>query len=395
MAKRPRGIVKRVGKHSTKWAAVIVNSRGQTKWVQFDRQRDAQDFKTSHDADRKARPEDVAEIDLANPFREIVDAYVEDLALRVQEGSKKPSTVKSYLSTIRLHIRPSSLCVSGHGRLITVGQVTKKKIIDWRDNMLRANSGMKGKTLRNVFLVVRSITTWARQRDLMKLDPFSGLGKTPKFEKSEADFLTLDEVDALLSGMADDPLARFVANAGIWMGLRKGEIFGLKWNEVEANPDGSTWLRVQRSNYQGTLTATKSDKQRVIECPPRMVAELDRWREFSQPEGDDGFILAGSKQGRPLDPDTCYLKTWIPAVKAAGVRPVGLHVLRHTHASILLNAQPPHPLKYVSERLGHQDISITCSTYGHLFRSTSAGAMQTLETVVPGGVPAAKVKLVS
>ena len=50
----------------------------------------------------------------------------------------------------------------------------------------------------------------------------------------------------------------------------------------------------------------------------------------------------------------------------------GLHALRHTYASLLINQG--ESLKYVSRQLGHASIQITADLYGHLFKETSAAA---------------------
>jgi integrase len=68
----------------------------------------------------------------------------------------------------------------------------------------------------------------------------------------------------------------------------------------------------------------------------------------------------------------------VPILKRVeGVRIRGLHGLRHTYASLLIN-QGEH-IKYVSEQLGHASIQITADLYGHLFRETSTAAMERLD----------------
>jgi len=60
---------------------------------------------------------------------------------------------------------------------------------------------------------------------------------------------------------------------------------------------------------------------------------------------------------------------------------VGLHSLRHTYASLLINQG--ESIKYVSKQLGHASIQITADLYGHLFKETSVSAMNRLSMRIP------------
>ena len=67
----------------------------------------------------------------------------------------------------------------------------------------------------------------------------------------------------------------------------------------------------------------------------------------------------------------------LPILEEAGLRRIGLHGLRHTYASLLINQG--ESIKYVSTQLGHASIQITADLYGHLFKETSVAAMRRLE----------------
>jgi integrase len=72
-------------------------------------------------------------------------------------------------------------------------------------------------------------------------------------------------------------------------------------------------------------------------------------------------------------------------IDAAGVGDVGLHGLRHTHASILIRRGVN--AKVVSDRLGHKDVAFTLKTYAHLFeeqrREVAIGIHDFLGTSTP------------
>jgi hypothetical protein len=72
-------------------------------------------------------------------------------------------------------------------------------------------------------------------------------------------------------------------------------------------------------------------------------------------------------------------------VTRAGLRPVGLHTLPHSAASMLLNSGVP--LEVVSEVLGHSSIAITGDVYGHVTPDVSCGAMDALAAAFGDGGP--------
>jgi integrase len=90
----------------------------------------------------------------------------------------------------------------------------------------------------------------------------------------------------------------------------------------------------------------------------RQLDEQGRW--------DEGWVETGlvftQENGAALDPESVS-RYWRQAVKKSMLPEIRLHDLRHTHATLALQAGI-HP-KVVSERLGHATVSITLDTYSH------------------------------
>jgi Phage integrase family len=81
--------------------------------------------------------------------------------------------------------------------------------------------------------------------------------------------------------------------------------------------------------------------------------------------------------GGPLNGDTFTSRVFTRILDEAGLPHVGLHVLRHSYASLLINQG--ETLTYVSRQLGHANVQITAGVYGHLFASTGKAAMTKLD----------------
>ena len=166
-----------------------------------------------------------------------------------------------------------------------------------------------------------------------------------------------------------------------YTGMRKGEINGLRWSDVE---DGR-YIWVKRS------IAQKLKGQPWIETPPKntssvrrlqmpgvLVNELDAHRERQKAAGrwsEDLFICGGPA---PL-PDTTLEKANGRFCEAAGIKHITIHEFRHSHASLLCNAGVN--IKEVARRLGHSSVEITLKTYAHLYPKEEERAVAVLDGI--------------
>ena len=187
-----------------------------------------------------------------------------------------------------------------------------------------------------------------------------------------------EEIARLLDA-ADNQRDQTLLYLTAYSGLRRGELFGLQWHDLDENTNR---LQVRRSLFQGALTRPKTQhSERTVDLPEPIVVRLRVYRE-QYPSIGEGFVFR-TKEGHPLDPDNWYKRTFVPTVKRAGLTvDVGIHSMRHSYASLLINQG--ESIKYVSRQLGHANINITADLYGHLFRETSVSAMERLTQRVHG-----------
>jgi integrase len=151
------------------------------------------------------------------------------------------------------------------------------------------------------------------------------------------------------------PIVRLALNTG----LRKGEIFNLKWSDVDL------------SGAQITVRGegAKSGQTRYLPLNTEAVGVLTTWR---QGRANDDYVFTGREQGEPLDD---IKKAWTPLLKAARIQGFRFHDLRHTFASKLVMAGVD--LNTVRELLGHSDIKMTLR-YSHLAPEHKAAAVAKL-----------------
>lgn len=143
-------------------------------------------------------------------------------------------------------------------------------------------------------------------------------------------------------------------------GLRKGEIFGLRWSDVDL---GREQLTVRGEG-------AKSGQTRYLPLNSEAVTTLRAWQKAT--DDPTGYVFNGRDEGEPLDD---VKKAWLPLVKAAKVEHFTFHDLRHTFASKLVMAGVD--LNTVRELLGHGDIKMTLR-YAHLAPEHKAAAVAKL-----------------
>lgn len=123
-----------------------------------------------------------------------------------------------------------------------------------------------------------------------------------------------------------------------------------------------------------TLAVLKDLRER--QRGARVVALIDDSREYL-------FI---DENGQPIHPNYVS-RAFTAAVAAAGLRAIRLHDLRHTHASLAIDAGVP--ISVVSARLGHANANITLGVYTHALRGSQAQAACLIGDLVRGAAKAA------
>jgi integrase len=182
-------------------------------------------------------------------------------------------------------------------------------------------------------------------------------------------------------------------------GMRKAELCGLKWEDVDF---GACIVRVVRqlvrSGKEPTFKAPKSRSGiRTIDVSPetaQLLAEHKRHQAELKMANrtvyrDNGLVFAkewadvtkyGVVIGDPLQMNNLGQREFAALMKEAGVRPIKFHGLRHTSATLALKAGVP--VKVVAQRLGHAKTNITLGIYAHALPSMQKEAAARLSSLL-------------
>ncbi len=163
----------------------------------------------------------------------------------------------------------------------------------------------------------------------------------PRVRQREVRPWTLEETLAFLEAARRDPLyAAFVP--AVAMGLRRGELVGLRWSDVDLD-NQVLYVRQQTQRRRGELydDDPKSRRSRLVPMPARCIAPLRRHRlrqreNFSRTGvewSESGYVFA-TRNGRPVEPRNVYRSSTRVAADA-GLCVVRLHDARHGTATLL------------------------------------------------------------
>lgn len=292
--------------------------------------------------------------------------WLEQWLSEVVTPNRACSTAYGYGNIIRVHLKPAL------GAVI-LQELTPAQIQGYyaaaRESGLCANTVRKHHQL--LFAALECAVRW----DLLRRNPARQVEAPPRVTPQRS-FYTTDQLRILFSAVHGERLEAAVKLAG-YLGLRRGEICGLKWENVDLE-NGTITICTARTTVGG-VTFTKEPKtpSSVRTLGIAGLTDLEnmlrtlRSRQVQRRKKCPGFNAGGyvlvRPNGRPYAPD--YVSSWFTHFVAAHHLPyLTLHGLRHSFASAANELRIP--MFNISKALGHSSTSVTSQVYTHLFDDT-------------------------
>jgi integrase len=238
--------------------------------------------------------------------------------------------------------------------------------------------GLSAQTVLHVHRTLSQALNHAVRLEVLIKNPAKQV-KPPRPTSQEIKILSKEEIAALLAAAKDTHLYAPVLVA-VATGIRRGELLGLRWSDVDLNVGRLTVNQaMQRTNGELEFKSPKTKTSRRTITLPAVTVEALQAHHKAQLEdrmklglGRDPHGLVFTRaDGKPSDPDSLS-KAFERLVIKAKLTPITLHGLRHTHISHLL-MDGVH-VKVVSERAGHANVNITLNTYAAYIPNMQADA---------------------
>jgi integrase len=233
-------------------------------------------------------------------------------------------------------------------------------------------------TVRATLIKLSAVFSWAVRERLLPANPMRGV-EQPVAAPHREDWLEADEVRKLLDAAKRTAQekgllwhSRYIAIAlGVYLGLRRGEIFGLRWQDVDLKHARITVAR----SY---LTLPKSGKPRHLRLPQELCTMLAEWQNLCPPSLQNVVCPVPYKQAWQLSRNTTETRGLPALLRAAGCRVLQRpwHALRHTFASNYL--RQGGNIVVLQRLLGHAEVRTTM-VYAHLAADYLAEEMQRIK----------------
>lgn len=304
---------------------------------------------------------------------------------------------EEYISAKRHEVRESSLgktvtAINNH-ILPTMGdkkidKLTPPILQDWKLSIENKNLGIA--TRQNIYGEFRALLNYAVKLEYLPKNPLLKVGnfKNTTEPKKVMGFYTADEFKKFISvakdraetsGILFDWHFYVFFAIGFYTGLRKGEIHGLQWHDIDGNHLHVRRSIAQKLKGEDRITPPKNKSStRTLQMPRPLITILETHkRRCMSIDGfhDENFICGIV---RPLR-DTTIQKRNEQYATIAELKTIRIHDFRHSHVSLLANEGIN--IQEIARRLGHSKIEITWNTYAHLYPREEEKAVAVLDKV--------------
>jgi integrase len=372
MANRIRG--KREGSISQR-----SNERWRAQVSQDDGRRISHDFKTKPEAQLWLHQ---MQRDLEQGFdyqgsKTLLKDYLYDWLITCRIALR-PKTAYDYEMIVQKHVLP-------HLGDVTLKELTPSRVEMYYAGLIKAGIGVR--TVRLVHSILHRALEKAVVHGFLTRNPTTH-ATLPRYKHGEMMVWDEIQVNQFLVAAIGSPFEGLY-HVAVKVGLRQGELLGLKWSDLQWG-SGRLYIRRQLQDVRGEGRIFQEPKTRSglrtiqlgegtlhvlrahLEHQKLQKAAISqRWKDFD--------LIFPSSIGTPLDPSNLRLD-FKRVIERAGIPKVRFHDLRHTAASLMLNNGIP--VIVVSKILGHSKPSVTLDIYGHLYNEMQGEASRLMDELV-------------
>ena len=291
----------------------------------------------------------------------------------------RPSTFKTSQGFLKNHIKPQIGNIPLADLTSLDLQRFYKHLLDGgRVDRIEAKKKPKGlapKTVRNIHQMIGSAYNLAMEQKLVSKNPTQGCA-LPKVEHKEMRTLTTDQLSAFFQEARDSGVFALYY-IDLTTGLRRGELLGLKWSDIDLEKGD---LRVQRQigRIDGKIIEMPLKTKNAYRTLPLSADAIDVLMQQRRKTGNSEWVFP-SPSGGPMSPDS-VLHMLHRVLKRAGLPKVRFHDLRHTFATLSLKSGVD--VKTLSSMLGHYSAGFTLNTYAHVTAQMKQDAADAIGGVI-------------
>lgn len=298
--------------------------------------------------------------DLENiTVKELFDKWL-DL---IMKRKLKESTLREYKNTSKKRI----ISVLGDYRVKNLNSVVLQEYI----NDL-SDEGLSPRYIEYISTILHGALESARKWKVISNNPLHDVEK-PRPRRVKHKVWSLEEVNSFLEvAKVVNPRIYAIVSFALKTGLRRGEILALKWDDIDFDNKiiiVSKSLMLGDGGYRIDTPKTESSL-RTVSFGNSLYKDLKWWKAKQNRlklatrnrYNEKNFVFTNTV-GNHIDPSVLGHE-FNKVIESAGVTKIRFHDLRHTHATLCLEAGMS--LKELQDRLGHSSIKTTGDVYAHV-----------------------------
>ena len=316
-------------------------------------------------------------------------------SLTVQELCDKCFIAKKYEireSTLDKHRRRFNIYIQPTMANVRIDRLTAAILQEWKQTI--EEKGLSLATRKSAYSVFRLILNFGVKMEYLERNPLLKVGnfKDTVSVKREMSIYTAEQYTEYISTARARAKERETKERDLsewdyyvffsiafYTGLRKGEIYALKWSDID-----DKLLHVKRSITQKLRgedreTAPKTSSSiRALQMPQPLIQALKEHRERKEQQEhftDEHRICGGTRCLR----DSTLNNRNANYAKLSGLDTIKIHEFRHSHVSVLANEGIN--IQEIARRLGHARVEMTWNTYSHLYPREEEKAVEVLNKI--------------
>jgi integrase len=317
------------------------------------------------------------------------------------------ATLADFLDQWLDHIRPyrSPTTIKGYRHKIEriderLGSVRLDKLTAQHlDRAYRAwlDEGLHPSSVHHLHRVLSAALRQAVKWGLLASAPTARASPPPR-RHTPAEIPSPDVVQRLISAAEErgQPVLAAIIAVAATTGLRRGELAALRWTDIDLDAGRLHVRQSLKNDIDGgwVVGPTKTHQIRRIALDQFTLSVLgthwsrvEQWASHAGVDvADDGYAFTLDPSGRePSKPDSLS-HSFAALCRAAGVRGVSLHTLRHFSASMLIASG--RDVRTIAGRLGHSDATTTLRVYAHMVEGRDQDAADYLGGLLAPGLRA-------
>lgn len=364
---------------------LFINHRGKRKAKRCGSRKAAELAAVKIDAALKLGQVDILDADqrpLPPPVPTLAE-YVERWLESAGAGRLRPQTVEQYRNRLGLRVLP----LIGSLPLTAITRETVRTLIGELarvGNRRTPGRPLSRGTISETLRTLSAILSTAEEDLLIPRNPVRRMGKylaqSGAEEAEVVEVFTREELRRLLEIAERDcpeyyPFILCLARTG----MRLGEAMALEGRDLDFQ---SRVILVRRSRRRGRVSEPKNGRARYLDMSAQLAEVLRSLRTLQEAEAVvNGTApperVFSTPRGTPIEEVAFRTRVWAPLLRRVGLRYRKPHTLRHTFATLLIEAG--EPLTYVQQQLGHHSPAFTLKVYGHLLPRGDRRAVDSLD----------------